>query len=99
MANNDKFYRKWNEVDSRPSILSVDQWFETSVNAHLRDETHLPAPAEMLTESKKEDRSNGTCPPGHRANSVALNRNNNNNNNNNIVDAMMLDSSNEEDEL
>ena len=68
------------------------------VNARVRHETHLPAPAEMLTESKKEDRSNGTCPLDIKANSVAPNRNNNNNNNN-IVGTIMLDSSDEEDEL
>ena len=47
----------------------------------------------MLTESKKEDHSNGTCPPGHKANSVAPNGNNNNINN-----THMLDSSDDENE-
>ena len=47
----------------------------------------------MLTESKKEDHSNKTRPPGCKANLVALNSNNNINN------THMLDSSNDEDEM
>ena len=48
----------------------------------------------MLTESKKEDRRNGTHPPGCKANPVALDTNTNN-----IDDMNMLDSSDDEDEL
>ena len=104
-ASDGNFYRKWTRKvysrpatinnGSRPATLNVDQWFETGINDHLRDETHLPAPAaEMLTESKKEDHSNGTRPPGRKANSVSPNTNTNN-----IDDTNMLDSSNDEDEL
>ena len=54
MASDGKFYCKWNAVDSRPTTLNVDQWFETGVNDHVRHETYLPATARMLNESKKE---------------------------------------------
>ena len=94
MASDGKFYWKWNAGDSRPTTLNVDQWFETGVNDHVHRETHLPAPAEVLIESKKEDHSNGTRPPGRKANSVAPNTNTNN-----IDDTTMLDSSDDEDEV
>ena len=95
MANDGKFYQKLNADDNRPLTLNIDQCFETGVNTHVRHETYIPAPAEMLTESKKEDHSSsGTCPPGHKANLVAPNGNNNNINN-----THMLDLSNDEDEL
>ena len=61
----------------------------------MQYEAHLPAQAEILAESKKEDNNNGTCPPGHKANSVVLNGNNNNNNINNTN---MLDLSDDDDE-
>ena len=55
--------------------LNVNQWFETSVDSHVRHETHLPAhmTTEMLTEVRIEYRTNETCPPG-KATSVALNQ-------------------------
>ena len=83
---------------SCPTTLNVDQRFETGINDHLRDETRLPAlactAAEMLTESKKEDRSNRNRPPDIKANPVALDTNTNN-----IADKNMLDLSDDEDEL
>ena len=83
-----------------PATINIDQWFESGVNAHVHHETHLWAPAEMLTESKKEDRSNETYSLGHKANLVAPNGNNNNNNNNiDTKDVNMLDSSDDESEL
>ena len=48
----------------------------------------------MLTESKKEDHSNGTWPPGHKVNFVAPN-----DNNNDINNTHMLDSSDEKYEV
>ena len=73
--------------------INVDQWFETSSNNHVRHENHLPASAEMFTESEKEDRSNGTRPPDVKAIQVAPDRNNNNN-----IDSNMLDSLSSEDD-
>ena len=76
------------------STLNVAQWFEISVDSHLRDEIHLPAyiTAEMITDVKKEDHINETCPLGHKANFVAPDGNNNNID---IKDVNMLDSSDE----
>ena len=54
--------------------------------------------AEMLTDVRKEDHINETCPHRHRANSLAPNGSNNNNNIDN-QDVNILDSSDEEDEL
>ena len=71
-------------IPESPSMtLNVDQWFETSINSHSLNETHLPAnmAAKMLLEWRKEDRVNGIHPLGCKANSVAPNSNNNNNNN------------------
>ena len=86
---------------SPPLTINVDQWFETSINSHSSNETHLPAntEAEMLLERRKEDRINKTCPLGHKANSVAPNSNNNNNNNIIVEDVSMLDSSDDESEV
>ena len=59
---------QWNTGQSHSlrMTLNVDQWFETSINSHLSDETHLPADtkAEMLLERRKEDRVNGIHPLG-----------------------------------
>ena len=57
-----------------PATINIDQWFEYGVNAHVHHETNLWAPAEMLTESKIEDRSNETYSLGHEENLVAPNR-------------------------